>query len=87
MQQPLAIRHQRAIVGTGAIPFQHGEFGVVGGAALAIAEGMGELEDFRHSRRQQLLHGKFGRGVEEERPHAVGFLEAGGEGTQMRLKP
>ena len=46
-QQADAIRDQIAPRGVRPIPFEHRKFGVVGGAALAIAKHMGELPDAR----------------------------------------
>ncbi len=63
-QQALAIGDQVAPRGAGPIPFEHREFGVVGGAALAVAKHMGELPDPRQARDQQLFHREFRRGVE-----------------------
>ena len=60
----LAILHQIAIGGVGPVPFEHREFRVVGGAALAVAEDMGELPDARHPGDDELLHREFGRGMQ-----------------------
>ena len=59
-----AIVHQHFIRRAGAIPLQHGEFGRVQGAALAVAEDPGQREDPLFAGRQQLLHRKFRRGVQ-----------------------
>ena len=55
---------------------------------LAVAEGMGELEDARHPRRQQLLHRVFGRGVEIEALRAPeGLVQRRFDRAEMRLHP
>ncbi len=81
-----AIGHQLVIGLAGAIPFQHGEFGMVQRPALAIAPDMREGAEPLFSGGQQLLGGKFRRGVEieGERPSVDGErLRC--EGMQMRL--
>src|SRR5260221_7239451 len=56
-------------------------------AALAVAEAMRELEEKRHPRHQQLLHGEFRRGMEKTRPLPLARLdELGGKGHEMRLE-
>ena len=76
---PAASRRQRAgsrrsppsaLIGlAGPVPFQHGEFGMVQRAALAVAEHLGEVEDAPLAGRQQLLAGEFRRGAQiEPRP-------------------
>ena len=87
-QQPDAIRDQVAPRRSGAIPFEHRKFGMMGGAALAVAEHVGELPDPRHSRRQQLFHREFGRGVQIAGPGAAvaRVMQLGREGLQMRLE-
>ena len=60
-------RHQRLVGLARPVPFEHGEFGMVQRAALAVAVDMGEAGDARLARRQQLLAGEFRRGVEIER--------------------
>jgi hypothetical protein len=55
-------------------------------AALAVAEDVGETEQARLARRQQLLAGEFRRGVEVERlAAAIGQNRLRGEGREMRL--
>src|SRR5260221_1949247 len=56
-------------------------------AALAVAEAMRELEEKRHPRHQQLLHGEFRRGAEKARPRPLARLDQlGGKGHEMRLE-
>ena len=81
-----AIAHQRLVGLARPIPFEHGEFRVVQGAALPVAVDMGEAGDAGLARRQELLAGEFRRGVEvERRPRAVGADGLGCEGMEMRL--
>ena len=85
-QQRRAVGHQHRVVLVGAIPFQHGEFGMVQRRALAIAEDAGEIEDARFARRQQLLGGEFRRSVEVIGVSGAGIVDQrGGEAMQMRL--
>src|SRR5436305_52936 len=68
------------------VPFEHGELGRMQGGALAIAIDAGEIEYAALTRRQQLLAGEFGRGVEIKLdPAAVGLHDIGGNGMKMRL--
>ena len=60
----LGFVHQAGERGARPIPFQHGEFGRVGGAALFAAPDAGELEDRAGAGREQPLHGEFGAGVQ-----------------------
>ena len=82
-----AILHERLVGRVGAIPFEHGELGMVQGPALAVAEHVGEGEQPRLAGGQELLAGELGRGVQIEaaagRPVDRG--ELGREGVQMRL--
>ncbi len=85
-QQSLTIIHQVAISRIGAVPFQHGEFRVMGRGPFAVAERMGKLKDFGHARRQQLFHGEFGRGVQVDRSgRLAGHAQLGSESVKMRL--
>ncbi|GJE83688.1 hypothetical protein CJNNKLLH_5066 [Methylorubrum thiocyanatum] len=85
-QQRRAILHQRVVVRSGTIPFEHREFGMVQGAALAVAEDVGEAEQARLARREQLLAGEFRRGVQVERlAAAIGQDRLRCEGGEMRL--
>ena len=59
--QPAAIGDEIEIGRPGPVPFQHREFGVVQGPALAVAEHAGEGENPLLPRRQQLLAGEFRR--------------------------
>ena len=71
----------------GAVPFEHGELGMVQGPALAVAEDVGEGEQARLAGGQQLLAGELGRGVQVEPAlrRAVGGLGVGREGVQVGL--
>jgi hypothetical protein len=79
---PSAIR----IWGVGAVPFEHGELGVVQRPALAVAPDVAEAGDAGLAGGQELLHGEFGRGVEIE-PVACPVIADGGgrEGVEMGL--
>ena len=80
------VRHDRLDTLPRAVPFQHGEFRCVAPAGLPVAECAGEIEDARLARRQQLLHRKFGRGVQVKRRARAVFGHIGGlKGVQMRL--
>ena len=84
--QRRAVLHQRLVRFVRPVPFQHGEFGVMQRAALAIAEHAGEIENARLARRQQFLAGEFRRGAQIERPPLpAGSDQFGGEGMQMGL--
>ena len=87
-QQAEAIGDQIAPRGAGPIPFEHRKFGMMGGAALAVAKHMGELPDPRHARDQQLFHREFRRGVEIARacPAVARVVQLGGKGPQMRFE-
>jgi hypothetical protein len=50
----------------GAIPFEHGEFGMMQRPALTVAKHMSEREQPRFAGRQQLLAGEFRRGMQEQ---------------------
>jgi len=55
-------------------------------SALSVAPDLGEIEDPPLARRQQLLAGEFGRGVQvERRPLARRVDELGGERVQVGL--
>ena len=60
-------------VGVGAVPFDHGEFGGVERAGLAIAPDAGEIDDPGFAGREQFLGGEFGAGVEVERVFRTAF--------------
>ena len=49
------------------IPLQHGEFGIVAAAGLAIAEHPAELVAVADARREQALEGVLGRGAQPAR--------------------
>ena len=84
-----ALLHQVAIGGARAVPFEHREFRMVGCAPLAVAEDMSELPDTRHPSDEQLLHCKFGRGVEitQRGLPLLRVVKFGGECPQMRFEP
>ncbi len=85
-KQGRRIRHQLPIGCARAVPLEHGEFGMMRGAALAVAKNPRQREQPRFAGRQQLLHGEFGRRVEVEAPSpSVGSDEIGPEGFEMRL--
>ena len=65
-EQAGAILHQPLGRLLGPIPLQHGEFRMVEGAALAVAERAGEGEDALLPGRQQLFAGKLRRCMEIE---------------------
>ena len=66
-QQRGAVVHDRLVAGAGAIPFEHGELGMMQRRALGVAEHAGELEEPRHAAGQQLLHRELGRAVQPAR--------------------
>ncbi len=61
-----AIRDQVAIVRAGAIPFEHGEFGMVQSCPLTVAKDMGERENPGFAGRQQFLAVEFRRRMQVE---------------------
>jgi hypothetical protein len=87
LDEPLQIAHDPPVVGPGPVELQHGEFGVVGGGELAVAEDPGELEDTLEAVGQQPLHGVFRAGDEPERTDHAAVLGAERrlEGRQVRL--
>jgi hypothetical protein len=81
-----AVLHQALVALVRPVPFEQGELRGMEGAALAVAEHARDVEDSRLARRQQLLAGEFGRGVEmEAHPRSVGSDEVGREGVEVRL--
>ena len=85
-QQRRAILHDRLVARTGAIPFEHGELGMMQRRALGVAEHARELEELRDAAGQQLLHRELGRAVQPARALlAVGQFPVGGEARQMHL--
>src|ERR1700730_17127917 len=84
-----ALIHQISVGGPQPVPFEHREFRMVGGAALAVAKDMGELPDARQARNEQLLHREFGRGVQVALDSAATarVVQRGRESPQMRLEP
>lgn len=59
-----AIGHQGLIAFVGPVPFEHHEFRCMQARGFARPENGGKLEDVLLSRRDQLLHREFRRGVE-----------------------
>jgi hypothetical protein len=85
-QQGGAVVHQRLVGGGGAVPFQHGELGMVQRAALAVAPHPGELEDLGLAGGQQLLGGELRGGAQVERAPLAGRADGlRGEGVQVGL--
>lgn len=80
----MAVEDQVVVVGGLAIPFEHGEFGIVGWAAdFAVAEDFGDLEDlFEAFAGEEAFHLQFGRVVEVE---GLISREFGFEGREMWL--
>jgi hypothetical protein len=86
-QQPGAVLHDRLVAHAGAVPFQHGELGMVQRRALGVAEHPGELEQPRHAAGQKLLHRELGGAVQPAFAlFAVGQLPVGGEAGEMDLR-
>ena len=78
--------HDRLVAHAGAIPFQHGELGMMQRRALGVAEHARELEQFRNAAGQQLLHRELGRAVQPALALlAVGQLPVGGEAREMHF--
>ena len=73
--------------GAGAVPFEHGEFGRVQVAALAVPPHARELENRAGAADQQLLHREFRAGVQPERVPLAGRGDdmLGAEGGEMHL--
>ena len=85
-KQRRAVLHQALVGLAGAVPFEHGEFGMVQRPALAVAIDRAEAEDPSFAGCKQLLAGEFRRGVQvERRARGVRQDRLGGEGRQMRL--
>ena len=85
-QDARAILHQRLQRRADAIPFEHGEFRRVQGAALAIAKHPRERENARLAGGEQLFHREFGRRVQIGGPGAAVRPDHGrGKPVQMRL--
>jgi len=79
-----AIGHDGVIGGVCPVPFEHGEFGQMQVAALAVPEHPGELEKPGLSGRQQLLAGEFRRSPQiSAHTAAVGSHDLGPGGMQM----
>ena len=59
-----AIIHQHLVGLIRPVPFEHGEFGMMQHAALAIAEYTSKIDDTGLARCEQFLAGEFGRGMQ-----------------------
>ena len=82
----LRLVHQRAERSVRPIPFEHGEFGRMKIARLAVPPDPGKLEDRPGTGDQQALHGEFrARMQPEPLAAAIGRAAFGGEGEQMHL--
>ncbi|EKD21978.1 MAG: hypothetical protein ACD_87C00235G0002 [uncultured bacterium] len=68
--QALAVVHQRPVIGSCPVPFQHGKFRKVKGAPLPGAETFTDLKYFRITGRQKPLHAEFRGSL--EKPFARG---------------
>ena len=80
--------HQAGERKAGLVPFQHGEFVRVQGAAFGVAPDSGQLENFSRAGDEELFHREFGGGVEPEFcPFAVRGFAGGGEGFQVDFFP
>ena len=66
----MRVGHDGVIAGVGAVPFQHGEFGQMQIAALAVAEHAREFEDLCLAGGEQFLGGEFRRGAQVSRARA-----------------
>jgi len=76
-----AIIHQALVGLADAVPFEHGEFGMVERAALSVAPDRAEAEDAPLAGGEQLLAGEFRRGVKVKRlARSIGTDSLGGEG-------
>ena len=81
-----AVGHDGVIGRIGTVPFQHGEFGQMQIAALAVAKHPRKLENLRFARGQQFLAGEFRRGPQiPRRARAVGAGKFGARRMQMGL--
>ena len=80
-----AVVHDEVIGLAGAIPFEHGELGMMQRPALAVAEDARELDDARFACSEELLAGKLRRGAQETAivPARIGKL--GRKRLQMDL--
>ncbi len=85
-EQRRAVVHQAPVGLAGAVPFEHGELGMVQRTALAVAIDRAEAENPCFAGCEQFLAGEFRRGVQvERRARGVGQDRLRGEGRQMRL--
>ena len=74
-EEGLGVGEDVEVVGVGAVPFEHGEFGVVPAALFAGAEAGAELEYAGVAGGEEAFHGELGGGAEP----AVG----GGDGVYV----
>ena len=82
-----AVGHHGVIARIRAVPFQHGEFGQMQIAALAVAEHPRELEYLRLAGGQQFLGGEFRRGPQiarRARAVAAGQVRCGAHADASR---
>ena len=85
-QQCRTILHDRLVARAGAIPFEHGELGMMQRRAFGIAEDARELEQSGHAAGQQLLHRELGRAVQPALALlAVGRLPVRDEAREMHF--
>ena len=79
-----ALVHQLGVVGTGLVPLEHGEFGLVEIPQLAVPVAAGERKDFRLAGGQEFFAGKLGRRVQIKRGAGSWYcIERGLERVQM----
>jgi len=80
------VGHDGIVRRVGAVPFQHGEFGKMQIAALAVAKHPRKLEDLRLAGSEQFLAGKFRRGSEIPcRARPIGTMKFSARRMQMGL--
>jgi len=83
-----AVLHQDLVRLLCPVPLEHGEFGMVQDAALAVAKRAGELDDAAFAGRQQFFAGEFRRGSQIESRACAGWRhQIGREGMEMGLVP
>ena len=75
LQQGRGVGEDVAVVGVGAVPFEHGELRFVQPAAFAGTEAGTELEQARIAGRQEPLHMQFGGGAKEPGAGGLGVDE------------
>ena len=81
-----AVPHDHFVSLIRSIPFEQRELRVVQGAALAVAEHAGDIDDAPFAGRKQFFAGELRRGVQIKlRARPVRPKKVGREGVQMRL--